>query len=187
MGDVAVGGLMVTGLVLVGFGMLVWSAWRRVRRRNEVSPASPTRPPLRWLGSPERAARLHRRLRDAVIVLRQAGARAPRSAGQGPVAARRAGGGDRAPRRRPRLRSPGGAPPAGTGAAPTEWATLTGHIEQLERSAHRLAAQARAGSPNALESMDAALRRISDYLDARDEAWADLARIERDAGLGATA
>ena len=35
--------------------------------------------------------------------------------------------------------------------------------------------------------MDAALRRISEYLDVRDEAWADLARIERDAGLGATA
>ena len=72
-------------------------------------------------------------------------------------------------------------------ARTAEWATLTGHIEQLERSAHRLATQARAGSPDALESMDAALRRISEYLDARDEAWADLARIERDAGLGATA
>jgi len=35
--------------------------------------------------------------------------------------------------------------------------------------------------------MDAALRRISDELDARDEAWADLARIERDAGLRAPA
>ena len=38
------------------------------------------------------------------------------------------------------------APPAGTGAD-DQWATLSGHIEQLERSAHRLAAQARAGSP----------------------------------------
>ena len=57
----------------------------------------------------------------------------------------------------------------------------------LAHAAPRPPAQARAGSPNALESMDAALRRISEYLDARDEAWADLARVERDAGLGATA
>jgi hypothetical protein len=186
MGDVAVGGLMVAGLVLVGFGMLVWSAWRRVRRRNEVSPASPTRPPLRWLGSPERAARLHRRLRDAVIVLRHAVPvrRGRRAKDQSPLDAlaaeieRHAVALDCDLRVVPHLRGP---------ARTTEWAKLTGHIEQLERSAHRLAAQARAGSPNALESMDAALRRISDYLDARDEAWADLARIERDAGLSATA
>ena len=37
------------------------------------------------------------------------------------------------------------------------------------------------------ESIDAALRRISEYLDARDAAWDDLSRIERDAGLSATA
>jgi hypothetical protein len=72
-------------------------------------------------------------------------------------------------------------------ARSAEWATLVAHVEQLERSAHRLAAQARAGSPHALESIDVALRRISDELDARDQAWADLTRIERDAGLGATA
>jgi hypothetical protein len=186
MGEVAVGGLIVTAVVFTSFAMLAWSAWRRVRRRNEVSPASPTRPPLRWLGSPERAARLHRRLRDAVAVLRQA------------VPARRG--------RRGRESSPLDALAAeierhavaldcdlrlvlhrrGAERA-SEWATLTSHIEQLERSALRLAAQARAGSVQELESMDAALRRISDELDARDEAWADLARIERDAGLRAPA
>jgi hypothetical protein len=186
MGEVAVGGLLLTGVVLMGFTVLVWSGWRRVRRRNEVSPASPTRPPLRWLGSPERAARLHRRLRDAVIVLRQAVPvrRSRRGRDESPVAAlaaeieRQAVAIDCDLRVVPHLRG---------AARSAEWATLVAHVEQLERSAHRLAAQARAGSPHALESIDVALRRISDELDARDQAWADLTRIERDAGLGATA
>jgi len=185
MGEVAVG-LVVTALVFTGFAMLVWSAWRRVRRRNEVSPASPTRPPLRWLGSPERAARLHRRLRDAVVVLRQSVPvrRGKRGRERSPLDAlaaeieRHAVALDCDLRVVPHLRGP---------ARTAEWATLTSHIEELERSAHRLATQARAGSVHAPESMDSALRRISDELDARDEAWADLARIERDAGLRAPA
>ena len=79
----------------------------------------------------------------------------------------RAGRGDRAPRRRPRLRSPGGVARTGTRRAPpsgrrsrvtsSSWsATPTGWPRRLGR-----------GHPRALESMDAALRRISDYLTAR--------------------
>ena len=186
MGEVLVGGLVVTGVLIVGFTVVLWSAWRRLRRHNEVCPASPTRPPLRWLASPERAARLHRRLRDAVVLLRQAvpvrrGRRARDESPLAPLAVELEGHAvalDCELRVVPHLRG---------SARATEWARVTAHIEQLERSAHRLAAQARAGSPHTLESMDVALRRISDELDARDQAWADLTRIEREAGLGASA
>lgn len=40
---------------------------RHLRRRNRVAPSIPTNAPLSWLWSPRRAARLHRRLRAAVV------------------------------------------------------------------------------------------------------------------------
>ena len=66
-------------------------------------------------------------------------------------------------------------------------AAVVARVEEIERSSHRLAAEARGRVAGSAESTDEALRRISEYLDARDAAWADLSRIERDAGLSATA
>ena len=61
------------------------------------------------------------------------------------------------------------------------------HVAELERSALRIAAEARGCGPAGSESVDAGLRRISEDLDARDAAWEELSRIERGAGLSATA
>jgi hypothetical protein len=59
--------LMVCGIVTLGALLLVFN---RLRRRNRVSPDLKTNAPLDWLWSPRPVARLHRRLRDAVIVAR---------------------------------------------------------------------------------------------------------------------
>jgi hypothetical protein len=66
----------VTSLALVaGPALLV----RSVRRRNRVSRQLPTFAPTRWLWSPFRAARLHRRLRHCVATVDEALPRGRRS------------------------------------------------------------------------------------------------------------
>ena len=72
-----------------------------------------------------------------------------------------------------------------TGAAGRQQASR--RVADLERSALRIAAEARGCGPAGSESVDAALRRISEDLDTRDAAWAELSRIERSTGLGASA
>ena len=191
MGEVVAVLGVFAGFVVVGSVALCWLAWRTLRRRNEVSAAHPTRPPLRWLVWPTSCARLHRRLRASVDVLRTA------------VPARRA--------RRLRARRRDDASVLETLAAEIEAhaVVLDGelllvarargasgtvgrqqaarHVAELERSALRIAAEARGCGPAGSESVDAGLRRISEDLDARDAAWEELSRIERGAGLSATA
>ena len=177
---------IIAGLLIGGMVGMVLAGCRAVRRRNEVCTRHPTRPPLRWLASPERCARLHRRLRDAVVVLRQAvpAKRLRRRGDLTPLAAvaneieMHAVALDCDLRLASRRRGP-------AGHAQRE--SVAARIEEIERSAHRLAAEGRGCDRAGIESTDEALRRISEYLDARDAAWADLARIERDAGLGAHA
>ena len=72
MGEVVAVLSVFAGLLLVGSAALCWLAWRTLRRRNEVTAGHPTRPPLRWLVWPTGCARLHRRLRASVVVLRAA-------------------------------------------------------------------------------------------------------------------
>jgi hypothetical protein len=57
--------LLATGLALgsVALGLLLW----RLGRRNRLHPSTPTPAPVAWLLSPARPARLHRRLRAAVL------------------------------------------------------------------------------------------------------------------------
>ena len=55
--------LAVWGVTLA---VVVW----RLRRRNRVNPDTPTLAPLVWVCSPGHAARLHRRLRAAVLTAR---------------------------------------------------------------------------------------------------------------------
>jgi hypothetical protein len=183
----------VMGHVLMGVGVSVcvvgisvvamtWILWRKVRRHNEVCAARPNRPPLRWLASPETCARLHRRLRNAVLGLRRA------------VPARR-----RWSRREwtpievlasevveqavsidhrlvlARNRRAGGA---------EERAQAARRVEEIERAAHRLAAASLRSAGHGPESTEAALRRISDELDARESAWNELTLLEHEAGLG---
>src|SRR4051812_22651217 len=56
-------------------------AVRNLRRANRVSPRMPTTGPVTWLLLPDRPARLHRRLRRAVAMVRAA---AQLDAGAGP-------------------------------------------------------------------------------------------------------
>jgi hypothetical protein len=191
MGEVvAVLGLVV-GLVLVGSVALCWLVQRSLRRRNEVSVAHPTRPPLRWLFWPTTCARLHRRLRGSVLLLRTAvpppRVRRLRRGRQNDASMLEA------------LASELEAHAAVLDGELLVLARARGvmamagrqqaadRVARLERSALRVAAEARGCGPAGSESVDAALRRISDDLDARDAAWAELSRLERDAGLRTTA
>jgi hypothetical protein len=64
--DVLVGVLVLVALsVTIGMALTATVLWR-LHRRNRVHACLPTTAPLRWLTSPKRAARLHRRLRGAV-------------------------------------------------------------------------------------------------------------------------
>ena len=181
---------VLAGLVLVGSAALCWLVWRGVRRRNEVSVAHPTRPPLRWLVWPTTCARLHRRLRGSVMVLRAA-VPAPR------VRRLRRGQRDDA------TMLDALASELESHAAVLDGELLVvarargvmgmagrqqaaNRVAELERSALRVAAEARGCGPAGSESIDAALRRLSDDLDARDAAWTELSRLERDAGLRPT-
>jgi hypothetical protein len=178
--------LLVTGTVavlfVVGVITMMWAAWRAVRHRNEVSASHPVRPPLRWMFSPETCGRLHRRLRDAVLVLRRA------------VPARRV----RRRRERTmieawaaeveahavlldlelvriaRLRGPHGSALRTKAAA---------DIAELERTAHRLAATSVRSALHANEPTEVTLRHISEVLDAREAAWNEVQAVERAAGL----
>jgi hypothetical protein len=65
--------LFVTWIVLFGLGMTIMR-WR-LSRSNRVSPAIKSPAPLRWLWSPTRAARLHRRPGAAVALIHLAPSR----------------------------------------------------------------------------------------------------------------
>lgn len=54
----------VFGTWLLFLAALTWFTVRRLRRANRVAPGATSTPPLSWLVSPSRPARLHRRLRN---------------------------------------------------------------------------------------------------------------------------
>jgi len=58
-------------LFAIGYSVARW----RLARANRVSPAVRSAAPIRWLWSPNRAARLHRRLRTAVALIHLAPSR----------------------------------------------------------------------------------------------------------------
>ncbi len=180
MGKLLLFAFVMLGMIALAVCVTAWSAWRWLRRRNEVSVAHPTRPPLRWLVSPEPCARLHRRLATAVIVVRHAvpSTRRRRRREKEPVAALAAdietravaldhdlmivvhlrGDSSRAVRQR-----------------------IATQVDMIERIAHRLAITS-SRSGDAAPTIEA-VRRITEYLDALDAARAEIAQIERDAGL----
>jgi hypothetical protein len=185
MGRFLVAFLVLTALFVVSVNLMAWAGWRWLRRRNEVSPSRPTRPPLAWLISPVLCARLHRRLQNAVTVV-QAAAPAPRRRRRNETASLAA----LAAQLRThavtidhdlivaaRLR---GAP------AVALRQTLAAQTSDVEHLAHRLAVTAARGTPSSMADVQAAqdtLRSMSEQLDALDAAWAEIFRVERDAGL----
>jgi len=69
MGEVvALVGIAVLTTIMLSLAMM-GATWRRIQRRNEVSPRHRLRPPTNWLASPTTCGRLHRRLRSAVSAL----------------------------------------------------------------------------------------------------------------------
>jgi hypothetical protein len=178
--------LLVVGvsaaLLVVGVITMTWTVWRGVRRHNEVCPSHPIRPPLRWLASPESAARLHRHLRDAVLVMRRAvpkprGWRRRESSTFELLAAQietHAVSLDHELFLVARLRGPDG----------TEARRrVADQVAELERTAHRLAAVSVRSASSTGESTDVALRHIAEQLDAHQAAWDELSVLEEKAGL----
>jgi hypothetical protein len=185
MGRVLLVFLVLTALVVVWVNVMAWVGWRWLRRRNEISRSRPTRPPLAWLISPVLCARLHRRLRDAVSVA-QAAVPTPRwrrrnqSAPLATLAEQLKAHAvtiDHDLIVASRLR---GAPAVGLRQ------TLAAQTNEVEHLAHRLAVAAARGTPSSVADVQAAqdtLRSMSEQLDALDAAWAEIFRLERDAGL----
>jgi hypothetical protein len=69
MGEVvALIGIAVLATIMLSLAVM-GATWRRIQRRNEVSPRHRLRPPTNWLASPTACGRLHRRLRSAVAAL----------------------------------------------------------------------------------------------------------------------
>lgn len=70
--------LLTTWIVLLTLAVLVLRS--RLQKRNRVSPAVRTPAPLTWLVSPSQTARLHRRLRNAMVDVHLAPSRRSRPA-----------------------------------------------------------------------------------------------------------
>jgi hypothetical protein len=185
MGRVLLVFLVVTALFVVWVNVMAWAGWRWLRRRNEVTPSRPTRPPVAWLVSPALCARLHRRLRDAVAVAQTAvpSPRWRRRSQTAPLVTlaeqlkAHAVTIDHDLIVAARLR---GAPAVGLRQ------TLAAQTYEVEHLAHRLAVTAARGTPSSMSDVQAAqdtLRSMSEQLDALDAAWAEIFRVERDAGL----
>jgi hypothetical protein len=178
--------LLVVGvsaaLLVAGVITMTLMIWRAMRRRNEVSPSHPVRPPLRWLASPEAPARLHRRLREAVVVMRRTvperrRRRRRESSTLELLAAQietHAVSLDHELFLVARLRGPDGTEARRKVAA---------QVTELERIAHRLAAVSMRSASSTGESTELALRNIAEQVDAHQAAWDELSLLEHQAGL----
>jgi hypothetical protein len=189
-----VGGVLTFAtIVMLVFVALVVAAVLSVRhtlkRHNAVSIRYGSDAPLSWLMSPMPPAVLHRRLRDAVALLRvsvpiEKGRRRRPSEDRSPYARLaddielHAAGLDRDLQLLARLRGPDRA------AVRTN---LAGQVLELERLAQRVAAAAtayRPGRPTS-EPTPAALTRMNEELDSLESARDEIARLEADLGLHA--
>jgi hypothetical protein len=180
MGEVMVAVLVLFGLVALGAMTTAWLAWRWVHRRNEISVRHPTRPPLRWLISPEPCARLHRRLVSALDVVRRSVSSGGRRRGKGPLASlvmdieTQAVALDHDLMIVVHVRGRAGNVMREQVAA---------GVEMIERIAHRLASVSTSSAVAEAEPTKEVLERVTEYLDALEAARAEIARIERNAGL----
>jgi HAMP domain-containing protein len=179
--------LVLTLVFVVVSASILLVTHRSARRHNLVSRRFPTKAPLRWLASPSSWAALHRRLRDAITVMRAA---VP------PVKSRRRQSElDLSPLNRlaDEIEQHAAALDHDLIVAvhyrgPTRSALrrrLTGQVLELERLAHRVAAAATAASPARPGAMPTpeAISRIGGELDALEAARDEIARLEADVGL----
>src|SRR6266498_4731849 len=170
MGEVLVVLLVLFGMVGLGLVATAWLAWRWLRRRNEISVAHPTRPPLRWLISPESCARLHRRLVNAVDVVRQSTRTTRRRRNKGPFASLAADietqaiALDHDLMIAVHLRGQSGT---------VMRRQITSGVEMIERIAHRLASVSASSTIADAETTTEGLHRITEYLDTLDAARAE--------------
>jgi hypothetical protein len=170
-----------TALAVLGVVVLRW----RMSRANRVSPAVKSPAPLRWLWAPVRAARLHRRLRAAVVMIHLSPSPRTRQAPSLSVDELRRELEYQAVEldqhlviavRHPRSYRRG------------LLTSLDAQVVEVERLAVRLSNMSRpAGTPSSGWSGPATppevLERMSHQLDLLDAAQAELAQIERASGL----
>lgn len=183
---VAIVVLVLLGVILVSTLAAALTAFAKFRRANRVRPDVDTGAPLWWLVSPAATARLHRRLRSAVVLASSARPAAPRRrwwrwrrpTEEGPMSTialqleQHAVALDRDLVLASRLRGP------------TRRAVLdpTGRqVVAVERLATRLAAASRPDprSPFTLAPAPATLERLDDELRALEGARDEIARIEQ--------
>lgn len=171
-------GLVAFLTVLLTVLLAVLLGRRAMRKRNRVSPTTPSAAPVSWMGAPSATARLHRRLRAAVAVARSASAAAPTAPRLTELTAeleQEAVALDahlvmvaRLPARERRARLAG----------------LTPQVLRVEQCASQvslLAVQSQA--PMLAAGRGSALDDLAHQLDLLEEARGEVARIEADAGL----
>ncbi|MBL8778429.1 MAG: hypothetical protein JNK12_20995 [Acidimicrobiales bacterium] len=158
-------------LVAGSIAALLWS----LRRRNRVSASTKTPAPVTWLVSPRSAARMHRRLRNALTSARVAYAPAvgeahPQLPDLALTLEREAVLTDELlvaasttprPHRRRSLQP------------------LQAQVTEIERLAHQIAHTARRAGPAALPQAADGLRDVADQLEALRAAQAEVEAVER--------
>ncbi len=168
---VLLAGFVLVAIVVSIIALLVW----HLRRRNRISPDHPCAAPLTWLAALHGPARVHRRLRNTVLVARSAAAEYPTVAELARQIEAQAISLDRHALVAARLRSQ-------RAVAMDE---LTRQVDSLEALTARLANAAidAARLPALAGQLDDPLQQIAERLDALDAARADLAALERRTGL----
>ena len=177
--------LIMTLLVVAAAGWLLV----RLRRRNTVSRRYRTRAPLHWLVSPGTCARLHRRLRGSVAVVRTTLPRPTRRSPRPELGSlhtvaeeleAHAAGLDRDVLLASHVRG-------STGAQLRR--RLTAQVGEVERLSVRVAATATAAGPlrPGSDPSPEALAALAEQLDALEAARDERARLEDTVGLTAAA
>ena len=167
-------------VVAIAIALVAW----RLHRRNRVSPRTPTAAPVTWLASPQRASRLHRRLRSAVATARF---RPPGTPKRHVPAADIAAMVDDLERHAcaldEQLVMARYAPPA---VRRRLYDTLEAEVRRVEELAGRMASARHAPALSGPDGVTS-LERITERLDALDEARREIARLEASLGLQAVA
>lgn len=166
--------LVYLGFVVVAAGSIAALLWS-LRRRNRVSATTKTPAPVTWLVSPRSAARMHRRLRNALTSARVAYAPAVGEAHpQLPDLALTL--------EREAVLTDELLVAASTSPRPHRRRSLQplqAQVTEIERLAHQIAHTARRVGPSALPQAADGLRDVADQLEALRAAQAEVEAVER--------